>query len=391
MPSRCLFHLSLICLCLLSPAACRKSPPSAAKEPPIVGVTTPVQRQVIDFVDLTGRTAAPQSVEIRARVTGYLVATPFKEGAEVKTGDTLFQIDPRPYQSQLDNAQASVGVAEARLRLAAADNQRAKLVRKNNASAISEQDLDKYQASEDEAAASLNAAKAALENAKLNLLFTSVSSPINGRVSRYGVTVGNLVNQANTLLTSVVSEDPMQVYFDLDEPTLLRIARYLREKTESLSPLAERKVPALLGLSDEKDYPHSGYLDFAENQVDSSTGTISVRAVFDNPASPSGVRLLKPGMFVRIRLPLGQPYQALLVPDSCLGSDQGSKYLLTVDADNIVQYQAVTSGPLQADGLRVISQGLKGGEKVICSGLQAARPKMKVQIEEPTKSSGANS
>ena len=379
--SCCLGTLFLVLCC----SACRRSPAAPVQEPPIVAVAAPLEREVYDFVDLTGRTAAPQSVDLRARVTGYLVSAPFREGALVKTGDLLFEIDPRPYQAKLDDARAAVGVAEAQLRLATADNERAKVIRKTNPGAISDQDLDKYQASQDQAAAQLDQVKANLANARLNLDFTKVTSPIDGQVSRYYLTPGNLINQDNTLLTTVVSQDPMYIYFDLDEPSLLRVARNLNDGGAQPRPLSERHVPVMLGLADEEGYPHKGLLDFAENQVDPSTGTLSVRGVFANTPMPNGVRLLRPGMFVRVRLPLGRPYQAFVVPDSALSSDQGSKYLLVVDDQGVVQYRSVKTGPLQEDGMRVIAEGLKGGEKVIVSGLQIVRPRMKVQTEDAAK------
>lgn len=328
-------------LLVLTMAGCHRTPSGDSTDnPPVVVVTSAVERDVTDFEDMTGRVAAIASVDVRARVNGYLVATPFTEGAEVKTNHVLFEIDPRPYQAQLDNAQATVNLNEARLRLATADNQRAKQIRARDPGAISVQDLDKYQAAEDEAAAALAAAKATLETCKLNLSFTKVLSPIDGQVNRYNMTPGNLVTQDTTLLTTVVSQDPMHVYFDLDEPALLRILRYLRGSKDSPKPLVEKRVPALLGLADEQGYPHAGHLNFASNQVDASTGTMSVRGVFPNPASPSGVRLLRPGMFVRVRMPMGMPYKAVLVPDRALGSDQGEKYLLVVDDQSVVEYRS---------------------------------------------------
>lgn len=375
---------------VLAAAGCHKVPTgSTVEEPPFVGIALPVERDVTDYVDLTGQTEAPQSVDIRARVTGYLVAMPFQEGAEVKANQMLFQIDPRPYEAQLAKAKANVTGGDAKLKLAVSDNVRAKQLFQRDQMAITAQDRDKYQMAEDDSRASLEASKASMVDCQLNVDFTKVLSPIDGKVSRYYLTLGNLANQDTTLLTTVVSQDPMYVYFDVDEPTLLRIVRHLREGGDITRTLAEKKVPVHMGLADEKGYPHAGHLDFANNQVDTSTGTISLRGVFENPASPSGIRLLRPGMFTRVRLPLGMPEKALLIPDRALCSDQGEKYLLIVGANDIVEYRRIKAGPLQEDGLRVINEGLKMGEKVVVSGLQIAKPRMKVQPEltKPTTSS----
>lgn len=347
--------------------------------PPQVTVSTPITRTVTEFVDFTGRTEAPSSVDIRARVTGYLVKMPFVEGTEVKTGDLLFEVDPRPYQAQLDAAQGEVVLNEAKLKLAKADNARAKNIAQVNAGAISKQDLDKYEAAQEEAAAAVQASKANLETYQINLGFTKVTSPIDGRVSRYNITTGNLVNADQTLLTTVVSQDPMYVYYDVDEMTLLSFVRRLI--AANADPLQMKKYPVYMALADEDGFPHEGYINFANNVVNASTGTITVRGVFSNPDSPSKRRLLKPGMFVRIHFPVGEPHDALLVSEKALGTDQGRKYLFVVNDKNIVEYRPVQTGPLQDDGLRVIEEGLKKDERVIVSGLQLVRPKIEVRVE----------
>lgn len=352
----------------------------ASTAPPTVGVSKPIVREITDYADFTGRTAAPNSVDIRARVTGYITKMPFVEGAEVKTDDLLIEIDPRPYQAQLDRAIGEVTLNEARLKLAIADNKRAKSIYEKNAGAISTQELDKYQAQEEEAAAAVGASKANLESYKINLDFTKVVSPIDGQVSRYNLTVGNLANADSTLLTTVVSQDPMYAYFDVDEHTLLNIIR--RQMGTKSDPIQAKTFPVFLGLADETGYPHEGALNFANNVVSSSTGTMTVRGIFANPQAESGRRLLRPGMFVRIRLPLGKPRQAILVSERALGTDQGRKYLLLVDENKKVQYRRVEVGPLQNDGLRVIESGILATDTVIVSGLQLVRPKMEVKTEE---------
>lgn len=375
---------SVLCGCLISIAVfsgcSRPAPPVVEQPPPKVTVSLPVEREVTDYVDFTGRTDAQNAVEIRSRVTGYLVKMPFVEGAEVKKDDLLFEIDPRPYQAQFDKAQADVKLSEATLKLAQADNARAKNVAKMNAGAISQQDLDKYQATEDQAAAQLAAMKAAMEGYKLNLEFTQIKAPVDGQVSRYQLTLGNLATQDQTQLTTVVSLDPMYAYFEVDENTMLRIVRQLLPGSKDA--LRNKQVPVLMGLADEEGrFPYKGYVNFADNALTSGTGTLSLRGVFDNPVTPSSRRLLRPGMFVRIRLPIGKPHQALLVIDKALSTDQGQKYLLVVDDQKVVQYRRVKTGPLQADGLRVIESGLKPNESVIISGLQLVRPLMKVDPE----------
>lgn len=367
------------CLLLAALSGCSRAAPPKVEVVPTVGVSKAIVREVTDFSDFTGRTEAPYSVDIRARVTGYITKMPFVEGAEVKTNDMLFEIDPRPYQAQLDRAQGEVVLNEAKLKLAKADNVRAKAVAKANAGAISLQELDKYQASEDEAAAAVEASKANLESYKLNLEFTRVISPINGQVSRYNLTIGNLVNADSTLLTTVVSQDPMYVYFDVDELTFLNVTRkMLAEKSDAIQA---KKFPVLMELGDEDDFPHAGHLNFANNVVTSSTGTLTVRGEFANPAAESGRRLLRPGMFVRVRLPLGKPHDAVLINERALLSDQGRKYLLVVDDKNIVQYRPVKVGASEDGGYRVIESGLAAGETVVVSGLQLVRPKMEVKTE----------
>lgn len=374
----------ILCGCLagvLLFAGCtRPTPPPVEAPPPKVTVSVPVEREVTDYVDFTGRTDSKNSIEIRPRVTGYLTKMPFIEGAEVKKDDLLFEIDPRPYQAQVDKAAADVNLSAASLKLAQADNIRAKNVAKTNAGAISQQDLDKYQATEDQAVAQLAAMKAAMESHNLNLEFTQIKAPVDGQVGRYMLTMGNLATQDQTELTTLIVMNPMYAYFEVDENTILRIVRHLLP--DSRDALRTKQVPVMMGLADEEGkFPWKGYVDFADNQLTSGTGTLSLRGVFENPVTWSGRRLLRPGMFVRIRLPIGKPHQGLLVIDKALSTDQGQKYLLIVDEKNVVQYRRVRTGALQADGLRVIEEGLKPHEAVIISGLQLVRPQMKVDPE----------
>jgi RND family efflux transporter MFP subunit len=241
---------------------------------PVVPVGKPVLRQVTDHADFTGRAAAAESVEVRARVTGYLVKTPFKEGSDVKTGDVLFEIDPRPYKALFDNALAQVESYKASLKLATLNNKRIFEISRKTPGSVSQQELDQNRAAVEEAEARLKASEASLDIARLNLDFTRVHAPINGKVSRYYQTPGNLVTQDQTLLTTIVSLDPVYVYFDMDERTLLRIRRAINAgKSE---PAAGAKL-VCMGLQGEDGYPHEGTIDFIDNQVDPKTGTIAVR------------------------------------------------------------------------------------------------------------------
>jgi|SRR5579883_464356 len=372
-------------------AGCRRQnaqAPAPQKSP--VPVSHPVQREVTEYVEYTGRTDAVQSVGVRARVTGYLTRSPFKEGDMVKgpvrlfgvtlrEGDLLFEIDPRPYKAQLDQANSQVVVTQAQLKLAQANYARTK--ESFDKGAESQANVDSAKAAVDEAAARIDAAKATAKLYALNLGYTRVTAPINGQVSRYYYTVGNLVTQDQTLLTTVVSVDPMYAYFDMDERTILRIRIAINEG--KIKPRAKgTEIPVEMGLENESGYPHQGVVDFVNNVVNPSTGTIAVRGVFPNPLPANGRRLLSPGMFVRMRLPIGQPHPALLVVDRAIGSDQGQKYVYVVDSQNKIQYQQVKTGALQDDGLRVIEEGLKPDDWVVVGALQQLRPKMDIEPDQ---------
>ena len=358
------------------------APPDTSTELPVVPVSHPVSRNVIDFVDYTGRTAAINSVDIRPRVTGYLTKMPFREGAEVKAGELLFQIDPRPYQALVDQAEAQVNLNLARLRLARANNTRAKTVAAREPGAFSQQEMETYQAQELEADANVKAARASLEVYKLNRTFCDVIAPIDGQVSRYYYTLGNLVNQDQTALTTVVSLDPIYAYFDMDERTVLEIRKRINEG-KIKAPKDTTEIPVFMALEGETGYSHRGTLNFINNQVNPQTGTISVRGIFANPKPENGRRLLMPGMFIRIHLPIGQEHPALLVADRAIGSDQGLKFVYVVDQDNKVQYRRVTTGALQEDGLRVV-EGLHADDWVVVGALPLIRPRMQIDPEETT-------
>jgi multidrug efflux system membrane fusion protein len=375
---RILLGFLLCCSLLAVSSGCQSRQGKVApSEAPGLPVSKPVQEMVIDSVDFTGRTDAVEAVDVRPRVTGYLTKMPFKEGTEIKKGTLLFEVDPRPYQAQLDQAQGQVTLNLASLALAKANYARDRSINARVAGGVTAQQLDQDRAAVEEAEARVAAYKASLEVYKLNLDFCRITSPIDGRISRYYLTKGNLVNQDQTLLTTIVSLDPMYAYFDMDEPTLLRIRRAVDEK--KIKRPTAGTIPVYMGLQGEEGHPHEGRVNFVNNQVNPTTGSISVRGVFPNSPRGQGIRLLSPGMFVRIRFPIGERHPALLVVDRAIGSDQGLKYVYVLDKDDKAEYRRVETGALQDDGLRVITKGLKAGDEVIVGGLQQVRPRMVIQ------------
>ena len=363
---------------MAAPSGCvRKQPQIAPPAVPAVPVSKPVQRAVTEYVSFTGRADAVNAVDIRARVTGYLVQMPFREGADVKKGELLFEIDPRPYKAQLEQAEGQLNLYKAQLELAKANHARDKIAAATAPGAVSLQQLDQDKAAVDQAVASVRASEASLELYKLNVDYTQITSPIDGQVSRYYLTLGNLVNQDQTVLTSVVSLDPIYAYCEVDEPTVLRVRRLINEG--KMPRYTEANVPLELGLQGEVGFPHLGKLNFVNNQVNPNTGTMSVRGIFDNPRPPKGTRLIAPGMYVRIRMRMGEPQPALLVIDRAITSDQGLKYVYVVDAENKATYRRITTGWLEDDGLRVITTGLAPDDLVVVGGLQQVRPNMVVK------------
>jgi RND family efflux transporter MFP subunit len=350
-------------------AGCAKAPVAApAAESQVVAVSPPVEQYVTDYAVFTGWTAAVDSVELRARVWGYLNKVNFQEGALVKKGDVLFEIEPRTYQAALDQAQGNVSQFEARLTRLEADRLRA--VRLLAKGAMSQEEYDRTVGDRGEAAGSLAAYRATVDRARLDLDYTKVIAPISGRVSRYVVTAGNLVQAGDqgggTLLTTIVSVDPMYAYFDVDEQTVLRVRQLIREgKAKSAR---DGELPVWLGLANEEGYPHPGTINFVDNQINLKTGTLRLRGVF-----PNQEEVLSPGNFVRVRVPIGFAHQALLVADRAIDNDQGEKIVYVVDNDNKVVSRPVRLGALH-DGLREITSGLNSGELVVVNGLQQVSP-----------------
>ncbi len=361
-------------------AGCSESQPSVPKPLILdVAVSKPLLRTIPEYVDTTGKTDAVQSVDIRSRVTGYLEKVAFEEGAEVNKGDLLFEIDRRPFQAEFDKNLAQEVKAKATLKLRKAELERAKLL--FGKQAIPRADFDHAVAAYDDAEASVQAAHAATEGAKHNLDYATIRSPIDGQIGRSSITVGNLVAADNTVLTNVVSVDPVYAYFDIDENTLQKIEQRIREG--KISQSGKNEIPVLLGLDTEQGYPHPGNIDFADNRVDPNTGTIRLRGVFANPKPPRGSRILKPGLFARIRIPIGDPRPLLWVPERAIGTDLDRKIVCVVGPDNKAEFRCVTLGQLE-DGLRAIENGLGPDDQVILRRIQRVRPGMTVnpQLEE---------
>jgi RND family efflux transporter MFP subunit len=362
--------LAGLSLATLSFSRAEDTPPAA---PPLQAVTVaPVpEREISEWDEFTGRLEAVDQVEIRPRVSGYIQRVTFTEGREVRKGEVLFEIDPRPYQAELARAEAELDRAKSAAALAASDVQRAENLVK--AQAISREEYDSRTSAEAQGGASVKAAEAAVETARLNLEWTRVRSPISGRVSNALVTEGNLVQTSPaTLLTTVVSLDPMYVYFDSDEQTYLRYAG--RARSDGANWRTTR-LPVYLGLANEDGYPHEGRLDFVDNQIDPNTGTIRTRAVFSNQS-----RALTPGLFARVKLVGDHKRKALLVRDAAIGTDQDRKFVLVVGPGDTLTYRPVVTGRL-IDGLRIIDSGLQPGERVVVNGLMRVRPGMKVALQ----------
>ncbi len=397
--------LPLALLALMAVSCDEKHPKPAEMPPPVVEVAQPIERSVSDYQVFTARTQAVQSVDLKARVTGYLTKINFKDGDMVKEGETLFQIDDRPYKAALDQgkgsleaAKASLDVAKANLVKAQADYDIGLKVQKDNPGAISEQELTRRLGARDEARASIAQAKGsidqatgALENAQLNFDWCKVTSPIGGRATRHLVDVGNLISQNITTLVNVVSLKPMWAYINLDQNTAQGVQKLVREG--KIKAFREGEIPVAMGVGvgNDQSFPIAGVIDYVGNQLDPNTGTIQVRSVF-----PNENETLVAGVFARIRVPLTAPHAALLVNDRAIGTDQGQKFVLVVNDKNEVEYRPVEVGQLHddlrevlryrtimepgADGKDVSKQVevLKAADRLIVNGLQRVRPGDKV-------------
>jgi RND family efflux transporter MFP subunit len=367
---------ALLLMVGLLAAACTK--PAPANPAPEVTVAPVIDRTVSESDDFTGHFEAVQSVEVRPRVSGFIQRVTFSEGATVRQGDPLFEIDPRPYEAEVARARAILEQATTRQALAGQEAERAR--RLVSTQAISREELDGRTSALAEAAGAVRAAEASLRTARLNIEWTTVRAPIAGRVGRAEITRGNLVQAGpptGSLLTTIVSLDPIYVYFDTDEQLYLKNATaFTALRSVPGGRLAPR--PVRIGLANESGFPHQGRLDFVDNQVDRAAGTIRVRAVVPNAA-----HLFAPGLFARVQLAGGAARQARLIQDQAIGTDQDRKFVLVLKADSSVEYRAVTVGRM-VDGLRIVESGLKPGENVVINGQLRVRPGMKVAATHAT-------
>ncbi|WP_347906050.1 multidrug efflux RND transporter periplasmic adaptor subunit MexE [Pseudomonas purpurea] len=351
----------LAALALLVMSACGKTPDTAAAMPATkVSVAKVLEQPVNEWDEFTGRLEAPETVEIRPRVSGQIDQVAFTEGALIKKGDLLFQIDPRPFQAEVRRLEAQVAQARANATRSENEAQRGERLRTSNA--ISAELADSRTSAAQESRAGVAAIQAQLDLAKLNLSFTRVTSPISGRVSRAQITAGNLVTADTTALTSVVSTDKVYAYFDADERVFLKYTQLARQGQRG------QTTPVYLGLSNEDGNPHLGQMNFVDNQVNPKTGTIRGRAVFDNSDGN-----YTPGLYARLKLVGSGTYSAVLISDEAVGTDLGKKFVLVMDADNKSAYRAVELGP-KIEGLRIVRSGLNKDDTIIVKGLQRVRP-----------------
>jgi RND family efflux transporter MFP subunit len=361
-------------------------------KPTVKPVATPLKiatvqatsKQITDYDEFVGRTGAIETVEVRARVTGYVKQIHFSDGQMVQENDLLFSIEPDVYQAAHQQSLAKIELMKARVGLAKSKLARAKSL--IDVKAISQEEYEENVAALTEAQAQETAAQADSQISALDLKYTEVRSPISGRIDRALITPGNIVTGGlgtGTLLTTIVKNDPMYVYFDVDEQSVLRYQRLERQKqpedpskTQSSNPLKSQEIPCLVQLGDEKDFPHRGKLDFLQNRIDDRTGSIKLRALLDNKDN-----LLKSGMFVRIRVPVSQPYDAVLVPEASIGVDQDTRYVIAIGSDKKPVRRTVELGR-SIGTWRVITKGLDAGTEIVYRGLQRVRPGAEISIEQ---------
>jgi RND family efflux transporter MFP subunit len=351
---------------------CGQHKPPPAPQPPPVTVAKPVTKEIMEYAVYTGRMAAVEYVDIRPRVSGYITNITFKEGDIVNQGDLLFVIDRRPYEAELEQAKGQLRLAEAQRQLAEANFARADRLFRTNVS--SKEEFDTNLAQKSQAEAQVISAQATVNAAQLNLDFTEITAPVTGRISREQITIGNLVQTDQTLLTNIVSVDPIYAYADVDERTVLNYQQLVREG--KVKSAREDETPVAVAVANEKDFPHKGVIDFVDNKIDRATGTLQIRGRFPNPGGS-----LLPGMFVRVQIPTSPAFNAVLVADQAISSDQGLKFVYVMTPDKKAKLTRVSLGPL-VEGLRVVHTGLKPDDEVIVNGLVKVRPDSPVTPEQ---------
>jgi RND family efflux transporter MFP subunit len=355
-------------------------PPKVTVPPPSVTIAFPEEKEVVDYLEYTGNTTAIETVEIRARVAGFLTKMNYEPMSKVKAGDLLFVIDPRQYEAAVKQSQGQVEAKESAYKIAKIDEDTAKTLETKEA--VSWLKWQQAVARSGQALGELEVAQAELENSKLNLEFTQVTTPINGRVSRNLVDVGNLVGAVDkTLLTTVVNDDQIYCYFNLNERDLLLLKRI--HQTEKADRLKKKKIPIKLALADEQDFPHSGFLDFSDVKLNPDTGTVQTRGIFDNPDG-----FLLPGMFARVRIPY-QKRKVILIPATAILFDQAGKYVLVTDDQNLVQPPKRVKAGREEAGMIIVEDGLSTSDKVISTGTLRARPGITVKPITPQSASQA--
>lgn len=360
---------------MLALAGCGKQEAKKGAPPaPRVVTMVPEEREVLEYEDLPGRIEAIEEVEIKARVTGYLNAVEFKEGTEVKKGDLLFAIDPREYQAEVDSANAALQQAQAKYLQTQSDFERAKQLSKSTV--IAKQELETQGTAVLEAAAGVRAAQAALAKAQLNLDYTQIRAPIDGKISNTRITVGNLIAAGDTL-TSIVQQSPVYVYFEAPERAVLRWDKAMKDA--SGQGLAAR-VQAHVGLLNETGFPREAKVDFSDNELNAGTGTLRLRAILNNDD-----RRVRIGLYARVRVSLDKPRKSLLVPERAVGVDQGQRFVYVVNNENKIEYRKVAVGQIY-DGMLSVTEGLKPEDRVVTEGLLALRPGLVVQPEEKVAS-----
>jgi RND family efflux transporter MFP subunit len=368
--------LALALACFIASCGERQQQ-GGAPPPPTVAVAKPIKRTVFDFDEYVGRFTAINSVEVRARVSGYLDKLHFKDGQLVKQGDLLFTIDKRPFQNTLDQARANLVQAQSNVAYTEADYTRGQALVRDKT--ITDQTFEQRAQAFRNAKASVTANEAAVRQAELDLEFTELRAPVNGRIGDRRVSPGNLVTGGTsgntTMLATIVSIDPIYFEFTFDEASYLRYER-LAKKGEDIAS-RNASVQVAIKLIDESDFDHEGRMDFVDNVIERATGTIRGRAVFANPTE-----VFTPGMFARVRVPGSPPYEGLLVPDIAVGTEQARRYVVVVDDQDTARIKYVTLGQLTSDGLRVIKEGLGPDDRVVVNGLMQARPGTKVHAEE---------